>query len=404
MIPFTRIRYSPTHKYTEEYPPGWVQGDPRLPVVYQEPLPLLNPGPVPQPRIPLAAENQNLRSGPAGVVNEAPPHVQRGGVQKEAADTLMEGGQPESWSYPLKKYLSTVWMPQYTLGSRTNTRWKWPCHRELQVPPGTRKLQVIRQINDGAFEKAVLGWIRSVPDFYVTSANAEKLNELALPDVDVKSLDGEDVRFLERFSMNFVTDVTRLLDAYAFPTATKALKLFAGIPEGHVLNEAIHLKDINQICPVQNATFDLAALPCPQGNDLTMLVVVVPPWDFQWDDLSDFVRPGQPSESLDDIRAASPHTVLWAVIWDICSQRNCRFFVLTSYDYWVFGNFSNDMRTAQVTQYMKAPVFPKEQKVGIHDVTDRNLPAPNVIESMMFWLAASMDPLRKEFKLPSDIH
>ncbi|KIJ15793.1 hypothetical protein PAXINDRAFT_11376 [Paxillus involutus ATCC 200175] len=211
----------------------------------------------------------------------------------------------------------------------------------------------------------------SLPDFQITSTLLEegKLADLTLADTQSSSLDENDFRFLELFDLNFVTDVTKFLAAFPLRTALKAFKIFAGVPEEHPVDKLLRFKDVNNLCGIRGDRFDLLALPGENATDLSLLVVVVPPWDIRFDDLKEFIREGMPTEGSLDLGASvpSPHTVLWALIWDICWEHNCRFFVLSNYDQWVFGNFSNNMRHAQVTTYMRAPVFPKEQNVRAED-------------------------------------
>ena len=91
---------------------------------------------------------------------------------------------------------------------------------------------------------------------------------------------------------------------------------------------------------------------------------------------------------------------------------------MTTYDRWTFGIFSesalgfllNDcfpeksryvaLRTAEVTEQIKAPVFPKEVSITLQDI--QRCQQPNVLEFLLFWLAAARDPTRSLVSLPSD--
>jgi len=53
-----------------------------------------------------------------------------------------------------------------------------------------------------------------------------------------------------------------------------------------------------------------------------------------------------------------------------------------------------------VTEQIKAPVFPKEVSVALQDI--QQYQQPNVLEFLLFWLAAARDPARSLFSLPSD--
>ncbi|KAF9218897.1 hypothetical protein BS17DRAFT_790472 [Gyrodon lividus] len=409
MSGFTRIVYRDGYKYTMQYPQGWTPLDQRQVEIRKEPIPTELP---PPPRVPLAPENRNLERQPTEIIDLPPrrprhPAAVPGPSNSNAAPVPTQPNQ--NWTYSLKAYLSNAWMPQYTLGSRVDMdmRLDWPYLPELVLPSGTRALQVIGRIEGINFRNSFLAWKHALPDFQITSTLLEegKLRDLTLADTGSSSLDENDFSFLELCDLNFVTDVTRLLVAFPLRTVLKAFKLFARVPEGHEADKLLRFKDVNNLCPVRDDRFDLLALPGENATDLSLLVVVVSPWDIRLDDLREFVCDGIPTEGSLDLGTGvpSPHTVLWALIWDICSKHDCRFFVLSNYDKWVFGNFSKDMRHAQVTTYMRAPVFPKEQNVRVDDISDPKLPVPNVLESLLYWMAAAVAPNHGVFGLPPDI-
>ncbi|TFK29915.1 hypothetical protein FA15DRAFT_608813 [Coprinopsis marcescibilis] len=64
---------------------------------------------------------------------------------------------------------------------------------------------------------------------------------------------------------------------------------------------------------------------------------------------------------------------LWAKLWDACVRHRTRYFVLTSYENWVFGVFSPGWTTAFTTNIQKA------SQTG-----------PTVLELLCFWIASSM--------------
>ncbi|KAJ7343511.1 hypothetical protein DFH08DRAFT_229263 [Mycena albidolilacea] len=64
---------------------------------------------------------------------------------------------------------------------------------------------------------------------------------------------------------------------------------------------------------------------------------------------------------------------LWGKIWDACVLRNTPWFVLTSYNHWVFGAFSQGWTAAFVT-----PVYTFDAI------------SPSIMEWLMFWVASAM--------------
>ncbi|KAJ7449782.1 hypothetical protein FB451DRAFT_737367 [Mycena latifolia] len=109
----------------------------------------------------------------------------------------------------------------------------------------------------------------------------------------------------------------------------------------------------------------------------SVVVAFQPPWILSEQDIKEFSQcrsfppfrvPGNafptPLESKER---------LWAKIWDACVARNTPWFVLTSYNQWVFGVFSAGWTAAFVT-----------------GVCDYNAYSPTVIEWLTFWVASAM--------------
>lgn len=92
----------------------------------------------------------------------------------------------------------------------------------------------------------------------------------------------------------------------------------------------------------------------------------------------------------------------------MCHKHYCRYFVLTTYDQWVFGVLSDDMHRAHMTTHLRAPVFSQDVVVSIKDVAQTRLPVPNVFETLVLWILAAADgghiwwPLPKDLPAPVD--
>jgi len=112
------------------------------------------------------------------------------------------------------------------------------------------------------------------------------------------------------------------------------------------------------------------------GNK-SIVVAFQPPWILSEQDIKEFSQcrsfppfrvPGNafptPLESKER---------LWGKIWDACVSRNTPWFVLTSYNHWVFGAFSEGWTAAFVT-----PVY------------NFNAVCPTVMEWLTFWVASAM--------------
>jgi len=64
---------------------------------------------------------------------------------------------------------------------------------------------------------------------------------------------------------------------------------------------------------------------------------------------------------------------LWGKIWDLCAKQHTRWFVLTSYNFWVFGAFSEGWTTAFVSNAVRC-----------------DSKRPSVATFLLFWLASAI--------------
>ncbi|KAL0580954.1 hypothetical protein V5O48_001046 [Marasmius crinis-equi] len=128
-----------------------------------------------------------------------------------------------------------------------------------------------------------------------------------------------------------------------------------------------------------------------QGRQV--VVAFQPPWILSPQDMKEFVgcrsfptfrAPGHfyPTELNSEER-------VWAKLWDLCVTRNTHWFVLTSYDQWVFGVFSDRWTSAYTT-----PIY------------ESNASFPTIIETLAFWTASAMG-IHNLFpypKVPEPVH
>ncbi|GLB34980.1 hypothetical protein LshimejAT787_0205450 [Lyophyllum shimeji] len=119
---------------------------------------------------------------------------------------------------------------------------------------------------------------------------------------------------------------------------------------------------------------------CPSDSQSTSRLTVAfqPPWILSDKDITQFSRCKSfpPFRKMGDAYptqlADSKHR-LWGKMWDICARQRTRWFVLTSYNNWVFGAFSEGWSTAFVT-----------------DVYSFDSCNPTIVECLLFWVASSM--------------
>lgn len=65
-------------------------------------------------------------------------------------------------------------------------------------------------------------------------------------------------------------------------------------------------------------------------------------------------------------------------VYDACKEANCSYFVVTNYDYWVFGNTSRDYASASVS-----PVFDFSERSSMCQL-------PNLLQLLTYWELASI--------------
>lgn len=336
----------------------------------------------------------------SGAPQDAVPETTDSSDEDEPFDTRVS---PEPM-HSLKQYLRRAWIPAYWIGNRPRVDRNWCYHPELRARRGTRTLLCVRRIQDATMRQTIDTWIRAIPDFAIptTSSFNEITVDLALPSVAIADLADDDVYIMDTNEINYVTDLSRILKMFTLRTVETAYKLLCGPSDP--LAPLLKFHDLYSSFPIEGAKFDLLGLPGSNSKELSMVLLIVPYWEVDYGNLQDFTQEGmQAPGSLDLIPGTRPpyySTVLWAMLWEVCKHTNCRFFAVTTYDCWTFGNFSDTLRTAQVTEQMKAPVFPKEVSVTLQDV--QQCLQPNVLEFLLFWLAAARDPTRSLVPLPSD--
>ncbi|KAJ7648857.1 hypothetical protein B0H17DRAFT_1102808 [Mycena rosella] len=108
-----------------------------------------------------------------------------------------------------------------------------------------------------------------------------------------------------------------------------------------------------------------------------LVVAFQPPWILSAQDMLEFAQCRTfPRFSINDGRLAALEgkEQLWAKVWDTCVARKTRWFVLTSYNQWVFGAFSEGWTIGFVSLHVLQ-----------FDARD-----PTILEVLAFWVACAM--------------
>lgn len=308
-------------------------------------------------------------------------------------------------THSLKRYLRQAWMPACRIGRRpriTDSNGTWCYYPELEVPLGTRNLLFIRRIQHIALLGALSTWIDSIPDFSipVTPVSNDVTANLALPSAGIADLADDDADIFDTHEVNCIADLTGILKMVTLRTVETAYRLFSGSATEH--QTTFH--DLNPRFPIKGSKFDMLGLPGSKPGELSMVLLIVPYWEVAYGNLQDLTHEGKQSPgSLDMISTSRPpyySSVLWAVLWDACKRFNCRLFAVTTYNHWTFGNFSSHLGTAQLTEQIEAPVFLHDAPPSLQQIAECH--QPNVLECLLFWMAAARDPNHRLLPLPPD--
>lgn len=111
--------------------------------------------------------------------------------------------------------------------------------------------------------------------------------------------------------------------------------------------------------------------PSPDIRYNSVVVVCQPPWVLSDEDMWQFTElKSLPTNNAPPLRAKER---LWARLWDTCVRRHSTYFIVTSYQQWVFGAFSRGFTNAFVSPPMGAQ--------------SRD---PTVIHAAIYWLASAL--------------
>ncbi|KAG1781236.1 hypothetical protein EV702DRAFT_650604 [Suillus placidus] len=312
--------------------------------------------------------------------NLAPVHEPSEADDESEMDNIEEG-----WENSLKQYLQDSWFPAFKIGPLPKQNFVWPHYPELLVAPGTRKLHTISRIMPYRIHGAACEYLERQKDKQLEETKYS--GDLTLPFIDFVKCDKKDLIMQD---VNCVTDITKLLTAFAFRTIANCLHILHDTPEGEdgdTFRRFLQFRHSSKMCPVKNNIFDVVFLPSPHSGHTSMITLVIPPWALNNMDFISFIDTGAVTPgSLDGIPTAKPASVsavMWALLWDMCSKQKCQYFAVTTYEFWAFGNFSSNMQTAYISDLFRAPVHPHDAQVQ-QDM----LPSPTISETLLFWMAA----------------
>ncbi|KAJ7268216.1 hypothetical protein B0H12DRAFT_97107 [Mycena haematopus] len=133
-----------------------------------------------------------------------------------------------------------------------------------------------------------------------------------------------------------------------------------------------------------------------------LVIAFQPPWILSEQDILEFSECREfPSFSPTDgnVTALEAKERLWCKIWDTCVTSETRWFVLTSYNHWVFGAFS-ECFIPGVFLSLHPLTFFLDWTIGfVSDVYTFDAHDPSILELLIFWVACAMR-LPRRIELP----
>ncbi|KAF8445967.1 hypothetical protein L210DRAFT_3474243 [Boletus edulis BED1] len=113
---------------------------------------------------------------------------------------------------------------------------------------------------------------------------------------------------------------------------------------------------------------------CPSTAEIasnSVLVACQPPWVLSTEDMWQFTELQSLPAGNTRLRGKER---LWCKLWDLCVRKQCFYFIITSYQQWTFGVFSDGWTNAYIS-----PPF---------DARSRQ---PTVMHAILYWLASALD-------------
>ncbi|KAG6878222.1 hypothetical protein C0992_008437 [Termitomyces sp. T32_za158] len=297
--------------------------------------------------------------------------------------------EPDSKTvFTVQEYLSGVCLPTFR---KSSTLWfttaphmralSWPEYPELQRPRGTRPLREIERSPNIKFISLAKNYFSSMQPIEFNAADyVGKDCPLRLASPRYVTYETDDIMFLKSVDneQKFVT----LMQDYVLDTVSESLRAI----RRHTLDSpqatALRFKEASHLCTAHHARWDIFALPGTPDRPFPFFVFVVSPEEFGIQDMMDFTDPRW-FENANGNQLNTPskmYQTLWAVISDTCKGRG-RFFAVTNYIRWAFGELS-PAGTMAYTTYAFESTLMKVDGTSTHPL-DLGL---NTIQMLTFWV------------------
>ncbi|KAF8154721.1 hypothetical protein B0H34DRAFT_799473 [Crassisporium funariophilum] len=325
--------------------------------------------------------------------------TERSFASSAAEGSFYYAASPPAWAqsqptlyvrFDLYKYITECGLPAFNkagvadlLALRDMKRAiAWPQFSELKRAPGVRVLQQIVSAGDPA---VIAACVKKYMLQFKTSeqqppVEGEEMPSLRLPCHGMTTFEDRDEAFFT--GMRNEDDMVMLYKHYLLDSVTEAVRIMSRLPRHAPITDTLRLRITNRLCPAHHGKWDIFVLGKDAFNEVPMVVVFVPPWEFGSEDIDQFAA-GQffgPNDLATlDTKEHKASDIMWAVLHDICKGRGYKF-VFTNYHRWVFGTFDEGWTRASVTEPYDA---------NLVDLTGASIAAPykgcNVIEILTYW-------------------
>ncbi|KAF9269245.1 hypothetical protein L218DRAFT_851948 [Marasmius fiardii PR-910] len=250
---------------------------------------------------------------------------------------------------------------------------------------GSRVLETVATYDKWNFKLSVREYITSLGSHNIGLKEAMRLR---IPSEGFAELDEDDIKRYS--SIDGIDQLRGVIEEDVLKTVCECIRVIERMPIDAPLFEEMQFRRATHLCTAHNARWDILAMCLFEA--ISMVVIVVPPWEVSAQALKRFGWTRNfPANALDTLPVDPVDSIsdkLWAVIHDVC-HRQCKFFVVTNYTHWTFGQFKNDWKTATITDPFEATTISLQN--GINGGTDRGA---NVLESLVYWAQLSRNRAR----------
>ncbi|KAG6890503.1 hypothetical protein C0995_007702 [Termitomyces sp. Mi166 len=294
--------------------------------------------------------------------------------------------------FTIQEYLSGACLPTFrkssTLYLTTAPEMRaltWPTYPELQKPRGTRSLNQIARSPNMQFLILAAVYFSSIQPIEFNIADyVGKDCPLRLASHGHVTYETDDILFFKRVD-NEETFLA-LVEDYVLGTISESLRIIRRYPLESPEAAALRFQRASNLCPAHHARWDIFAMSGTPELPFPFFVFVVSPEEFGIRDMMEFTDPRW-LENADGNQLNTPSNMrqtLWAVpilqISDTCKGRG-RFFAVTNYIRWAFGELSPG-GTIAYTTYAFEPALMKKNGVTTRPV-DLGL---NTMQMLTFWV------------------